>query len=123
MSLRKRGLRLLIHPWVLGDFLEYNDFLEACEEAVAGLGLEGEIQVASFHPRYQFAGTDAGDVENCTNRSPFPMLHLLRESSIEQALAGMADPASIYERNIRTLRALGWAGWHALGTGAADSDQ
>jgi len=105
---------LLIHPWALADFIEYNDFLEVCEAAVADLGLEGELQVASFHPRYQFAGTQASDIENCTNRSPYPMLHLLRESSIERALASVADPDEIYRRNIRTLRELGHAGWRKL---------
>ena len=105
---------LLIHPWVLNDFIEFNDFLQICDETVANLGLEGEIQVASFHPRYQFAGTESGDVENHTNHSPYPTLHLLREASIERALAGIADPQSIYEKNIVTMRELGEAGWQAL---------
>jgi uncharacterized protein len=105
---------LLIHPWVLTDFVEYNDFLEVCEAAVADLGLEGELQIASFHPHYQFAGTEASDIDNFTNRSPYPTLHLLREASIERALAAIPDPAEIYRRNVRTLRALGLAGWQAL---------
>jgi uncharacterized protein len=105
---------LLIHPWVLGDFIEYNDFLEVCEAAIADMGLEGELQVASFHPRYQFAGTQPGDVENHTNRSPYPMLHVLREASIERAIAAVPDTAEIYRRNIRTLRALGLEGWQRL---------
>ncbi len=105
---------LLIHPWVLGDFIEYNEFLDACDEAVVDLGLEGELQVASFHPQYQFAGTQAEDIENYTNRSPYPMLHLLREASIERAIAAVADPDEIYRRNIRTLRELGHAGWRRL---------
>ncbi len=105
---------LLIHPWALNDFLEFNDFLDACEGAIRDAGLEGDIQVASFHPQYQFAGTSAGDIENYTNRSPYPTLHLLREASIERALAGMPDPAVIYEHNILKLRALGLAGWNAL---------
>ena len=105
---------LLVHPWVLKDFLEFNDFLQVAEAAVAELGLQGEIQVASFHPGYQFAGTQADDVENCTNRSPFPILHLLREASIERALASFPDPASIYERNIETMQRLGWEGWERL---------
>ena len=78
---------LLIHPQVLTDFREYNDFLAACDAAVAELGFEGELQVASFHPRYQFAGTCAHDIENYTNRSPYPMLHLLREASVARAVA------------------------------------
>lgn len=108
---------LLIHPWVLGDFIEYNDFLEACEAAIVDLGLEGELQVASFHPQYQFAGTQPEDIENYTNRSPYPMLHLLRESSIERAISAVPDTDEIYRRNIRTLRELGLAGWQRLWRG------
>ena len=104
---------LLIHPWVLNDFAEYNEFLEVCDAAVAQLGLEGELQVASFHPHYQFADTTPQDVENCTNRSPFPMLHLLREASVSLAAEAM-DTDEIYQRNIRTLRKLGQAGWMNL---------
>ena len=107
---------LLIHPWVLDDFIEFNDFLSVCDDAVADLGLEGELQVASFHPRFQFAGTDVDDVENCTNRSPYPVLHVLREASVERVLAGMPNPESIYENNIVRLRDLGPAGWAALWT-------
>lgn len=105
---------LLIHPWVLADFIEYNDFLEVCEATIAELDLEGELQVASFHPQYQFAGTQPEDIENCTNRSPYPMLHLLREASIERAVAALPDTDAIYRRNIRTLRDLGHAGWQRL---------
>lgn len=107
---------LLIHPWVLNDFAEFNDFLEICDAAVAELGFEGEIQVASFHPQYQFAGTRAEDIGNYTNRSPHPTLHLLREESVERALAGVADPDAIYENNIVRLQALGHDGWRALMT-------
>jgi hypothetical protein len=105
---------LLIHPWALNDFIEFNDFLQICDDTVAALDLEGEIQVASFHPQYQFAGTRADDIENHTNRSPYPILHLLRESSVERVLAAFPDPDSIYENNILRLRALGTAGWRAL---------
>jgi hypothetical protein len=105
---------LLIHPWVLADFVEYNDFLEVCEAAIVELGLEGELQVASFHPRYQFEGTDSEDIENYTNRSPYPMLHLLREASIERAIAAVPDIDEVYRRNIRTLRGLGIEGWQRL---------
>ena len=105
---------LLIHPWVLADFIEYNDFLGVCEATIVELGLEGELQVASFHPQYQFAGTQSEDIENYTNRSPYPMLHLLREASIERAIAALPDTAEIYRRNIRTLRDLGHAGWQRL---------
>ncbi|MEA3151984.1 MAG: uncharacterized protein QOD56_2923 [Gammaproteobacteria bacterium] len=105
---------LLIHPWVLNDFIEFNDFLQICDAAVADLGLEGEIQVASFHPEYQFAGTQADDIENHTNRSPYPTLHLLREASVERALEAVPNPDSIYENNILRLRELGPEGWRAL---------
>jgi hypothetical protein len=109
-----RETTLLIHPWVLADFTEYNDFLEVCDATVAELNLEGELQVASFHPQYQFAETQPDDIENYTNRSPYPMLHLLREASVERAVAAVGDPEEIYRRNIRTLRALGHAGWLRL---------
>lgn len=106
---------LLVHPGVLGDFLDYNDFLESADAAVADLGLEGEIQIASFHPHYQFAGTRPEDVENCSNRSPYPTLHLLREASIARAVAVFPDASLIFERNIETLRRLGHDGWRRLG--------
>jgi hypothetical protein len=105
---------LLIHPWVLGDFIEYNDFLDVCDTTLAELGLEGELQVASFHPQYQFAGTGSQDIENYTNRSPYPMLQVLREASIERAIAAVPDTEEIYRRNIRTLRDLGLDGWRRL---------
>jgi hypothetical protein len=105
---------LLIHPWVLTDFMEYNSFLAVCDASVAELGLEGELQVASFHPQYQFQGSHPEDIENYTNRSPYPMLHLLREASVERAVAAVGDTEEIYLRNMRTLRALGHAGWQRL---------
>jgi hypothetical protein len=107
---------LLIHPWVLADFIEYNDFLGICDEVVAELGLEGVLQVASFHPQYQFAGSQPDDIENCTNRSPHPILHLLREASVERAVAAVGDAEEIYRRNMRTLRSLGRDGWLRLWT-------
>jgi uncharacterized protein len=110
----RRETTLFIHPWVLTDFIEYNDFLEVCDATVEDLGLEGELQVASFHPRYQFADTQPEDIENYTNRSPYPMLHLLREASVERAIAAAGDPEEIYRRNIRTLRKLGHSGWQRL---------
>jgi hypothetical protein len=109
-----RETTLLIHPWVLADFMEYNDFLEVCDSTVAELNLEGELQVASFHPRYQFAESQPDDIENYTNRSPYPTLHLLREVSVERAVEAVGDTTEIYRRNIRTLRALGHAGWQRL---------
>jgi uncharacterized protein len=105
---------LLIHPRVLGDFIEYNQFLGDVEAALRRLKLSGELQIASFHPQYQFADTGPDDIENYTNRSPYPMLHLLREASIEHAVAAIADPAEIYRRNIETLRRLGYAGWRRI---------
>ena len=105
---------LLIHPHVFTDFLDYNDFLDECDAAVAGLGLEGELQVASFHPLYQFAGTGAQDMENYTNRSPYPMLHLLRESSSERVVANYPDIDDIGPRNMATMRRLGHEGWRQL---------
>ena len=105
---------LLIHPLVLNNFLEYNDFLGVCDAAVSDMDLEGELQVASFHPQYQFAGTQPEDIDNYTNRSPYPMLHLLREASVARAIAAVGDTEEIYRRNIRTLRELGHAGWQRL---------
>lgn len=112
---------LLIHPQVLGDFLDYNDFLELADTLVEELGLDGVLQVASFHPQYQFAGTEPDDVTNCSNRSPYPTLHLLRESSVERAVAAHPDTEQIYRDNIRTLRQLGREGWARLNVGAPKS--
>ena len=105
---------LLIHPRVLQDFADYNDFLDVADAVLESLELDGELQVASFHPDYRFEGEDEDDVSNCSNRSPFPTLHLLREESIERAVAAFPDAATIYEKNIETLRRLGWDGWRAL---------
>ena len=105
---------LLVHPGVLQDFLDYNDFLEAADTLVGELGLEGVLQVASFHPQYQFAGSHPDDIENFTNRSPYPTLHLLREDSVSRAVAAYPDPGVIVERNIDTLRTLGREGWDKL---------
>ena len=105
---------LLIHPGVMTDFAEYNDFLEIVDATVEELDLDGILQVASFHPDYQFEGTAPGDVENATNRSPYPTLHLLREDSIDRAVAAFPDAEAIYETNIDTLQRLGAAGWGQL---------
>ncbi len=107
---------LLIHPKVLNDFLDYNDFLEIADAAVGELDLDGELQVASFHPDYQFADSGPQDIENFSNRAPYPTLHLLRESSIDQAVAAFPDAANIYEHNMETLRKLGIEGWKKLWT-------
>lgn len=106
---------LLIAPNLLADFLEFNDFLFDCEGVLNALSLAGELQVADFHPRYQFGGTDVDDVSNCTNRAPYPTLHLLRESSIDRAVETYPDAAQIFERNIEVLQKLGADGWAKLG--------
>jgi hypothetical protein len=105
---------LLIHPNALRDFHDYNDFLEIADEALAVLGLEGHVQIASFHPDYQFADTEADDVGNATNRSPYPMLHLLREESIARAVESFGDTDVISVANIATLKKLGHDGLAAL---------
>lgn len=105
---------LLVHPTLLPDFLDFNDFLQLAEAAVAEHGLEGVIQIAGFHPAFQFADTAPDDIGNYTSRAPFPTLHLLREASIAKAVAAFPEAETIYERNIETLKALGHAGWDAL---------
>lgn len=105
---------LLIHPYALNDFLQYNEFLDECDALLTRLELDGELQIASFHPAYQFAGTAAQDIENYTNRSPYPMLHLLREASITRAAATFPGIAEIGATNIQTLRRLGHDGWRRL---------
>jgi uncharacterized protein len=105
---------LLIHPHTLLGFLDYNDFLSVADAAVDELDLAGELQVASFHPEYQFAGNAPDDMANYCNRSPHPMLHLLRESSVDRAVAVFPDASLIYEKNIATLRTLGQTGIQRL---------
>ena len=105
---------LLIHPGVLNDFLDFNDFLEVADAALEELGLEGVLQVASFHPQFQFADTAGDDVSNATNRSPYPTLHLIREASIDRAVAAFPEAEAIFEANIEKLESLGAEGWAAL---------
>lgn len=105
---------LLIHPEVLTDFLDYTDFLDLADAALLELNLDGVLQIASFHPQYQFAGTQESAIENHTNRSPYPMLHLLREASIEAAMKNFDGAEAIVERNIATLQQLGLEGWRKL---------
>ncbi len=105
---------LLVHPQAMVDFLDYNQFLEAADAAVETLGYAGVLQVASFHPQYQFAGTSADDITNASNRSPHPTLHLLRESSIDRAVQAFGETDEIYRSNLRTLQALGPGGWAAV---------
>lgn len=108
---------LLMHPQVLTDFLAYNDFLALADAKVGALGLGGEIQIASFHPDYRFADTGADDIENFTNRSPYPTLHLLRESSIDRAVDAFPEAEMIYEKNMEMLRRLGRDDWERLKIG------
>lgn len=105
---------LLVHPGVLRRFADYNDFLGVADAALSALGHDSVLQIASFHPDYRFAGSAADDPANATNRSPWPMLQLLREASVDRAVAAFPDPAAIYDANRRRLRALGAAGWAAL---------
>lgn len=100
---------LLIHPGVLNDFANYNMFLVECDQTISKLDFEGAIQVASFHPQYQFEGTQMDDVTNYTNRSPYPTLHLLREESVTRAVESFPNVESIYKKNITTLEKLGTA--------------
>jgi hypothetical protein len=107
---------LLIHPHVLTDFLDYNDFLDVVDATLEELDYDGVIQVASFHPQYQFADTDIDDVTNATNRSPYPTLHLLREASIDKAVEAFPEAEKIFDANMQTLKKLGSDGWTALQT-------
>jgi uncharacterized protein len=105
---------VLVHPHVLQDFLDFNDFLDVAEAALEHLQLDGVLQIASFHPQFQFAGTAPDDMGNFSNRAPFPTLHLLREDSVEKAVAAFPEAQSIFERNIQTLDELGLTGWQKL---------
>ena len=105
---------LLIHPKVLTDFYDYNEFLDVADAALEELGLDGVLQVASFHPDYQFADTDKNDIGNYTNRSPYPTLHLLREDSIDRAVEAFPEASEIFEKNIETMDKLGHEGWDKL---------
>ncbi|HSW20099.1 MAG TPA: DUF1415 domain-containing protein [Ramlibacter sp.] len=110
----ERDTTLLIAPQALPDFFEFHAFTEQAERMLAGRGFEGVLQLASFHPAFQFAGTEPDDITNATNRAPHPTLHLLREASIDKAVAAFPDASAIYEANIETLRRLGPEGWQAL---------
>lgn len=110
---------LLIHPFALTDFEDYNEFLDVADAAVEDMRLDGELQVASFHPDYQFADTDANDISNYTNRAPYPILHLLREDSIARAVEAFPEAEAIFEKNIDTMEKLGHDGWDKLDVGPA----
>jgi uncharacterized protein len=117
LDAKGRDTTLLIAPWCLQDFMDYNDFLDLADRALVELELDGVLQIASLHPRYQFADTQPDDVTNYTNRSPYPTLHLLREDSIDRAVDAFPNPESIFETNMKTLQTLGVAGWQALQVG------
>lgn len=106
---------LLIHPTLFPDFLDFNDVHQIADEAVVEHELDGVIQIASFHPEYQFEGTEPDDITNYTNRAPFPTLHLIREESLDKAVEAFPEAEMIFERNIETMKKLGLAGWLALG--------
>lgn len=118
ISPEKRDTTLLIAPACFPDFLDFNDFLELADQLLNALDLEGILQIASFHPAFQFGGTTVDDVTNCTNRAPYPTLHLLREDSIDRAVAAFPEAETIYERNMQVLEEMGAEGWQALDVGA-----
>lgn len=110
-----RDTTLLMAPDCLVSFLDFNDFVAQAEQLLGSLGLEGELQIAAFHPQYRFAGTSHDDIGNYTNRAPYPTLHVLRETSVDKAVAAFPEADVIFEHNIETLRHLGRGGWDALG--------
>lgn len=114
----KRDTTLLMAPRCMENFLDFNDFLELADELIDVLDLGGILQIASFHPQFQFAGTDADDITNATNRAPYPTLHLLREESIDAAVTAFPEAESIFERSMETLEKLGTQGWQTLDVGA-----
>ena len=116
----ERDTSLLMAPDCMADFLDFNDFLAEADEALVDLELDGILQIASLHPDYQFAGTRPDDVTNFTNRSPYPTLHLLREDSIDRAVAAFPEAEAIFERNMQTMEQLGSEGWAALGVGRSE---
>lgn len=126
----QRDTTLLMAPGCLEDFLDFNDFLGDADALLDELDLQGVLQIASFHPKYQFAGTLPDDITNHSNRAPYPTLHLLRETSIDRAVEAYPEAATIYERNMQVLQQLGVTGWNALGIvrsvspdpGSADSE-
>jgi len=111
----QRDTTLLVLPLCFADFLDFNDFLAQADAVLKELRLQGELQIASFHPQFQFAGTDADDISNYTNRAPYPALHLLREASIDRAVEAFPEAEAIYEKNMQVLEQLGHVGWNDLG--------
>ena len=121
LTASERDTTLLIAPHALGDFLDFNDFTARAERRMKKAGFEGTLQLASFHPRFQFAGSNVNEIANATNRAPYPTLHLLREESIDRAVEAFPDADAIFGRNIETLEALGAEGWKALDVGPGGS--
>ena len=119
ISPEKRDTTLLIAPHCLHDFLDFNDFLALADDLVEAMDLGGILQVAAFHPQFQFDGTELDDVTNATNRAPYPTLHLLREDSIDRAVQAYPEAEAIYERNMQVLEQLGMPGWQALDVGVS----
>lgn len=119
----ERDTTLLMAPHTLADFLDFNDFTARAERRLARAGFEGTLQLASFHPRFQFGGTEPDDIGNATNRAPYPTLHLLREESIDRAVEAFPEAEAIFERNIETLESLGHAGWAALSVGVGGASR
>lgn len=113
----ERDTTLLIAPNTLADFLDFNDFTARAERRLAREGFEGQFQLASFHPRFQFAGTEPDDITNASNRAPYPTLHLLREDSVSRAVEAFPDAQAIFGRNMQILQQLGTEGWAALDVG------
>ncbi len=118
VSSEETDTTLLIHPYVLGNFDDFTDFLDLVDVTVRMQGLSGILQVANFHPDYCFSDAEPEDIGNYTNRSPFPTLHLIREESLDRAVRAFPEAATIYERNIETMERLGLDGWQALDVGA-----
>ncbi len=106
---------LLVHASLFDDFFIFNDMLDIVDDMIVEHGVEGVWQIAPFHPRFQFEGTDENDIGNYTNRSPYPTLHFIREDGIADAMKNFPDAATIFERNIEKLQAMGHEGWDALG--------
>ena len=118
-----RETTLLIVSSGFADFLDFNDFLDPAEALLDELGLEGVLQIASFHPRFCFAGADEDDIGNATNRSPYPTLHLIREESIDRAVQAFPEAEAIFDANIQTMEKLGAEGWAALQASASRPDR
>jgi uncharacterized protein len=114
---------LLMAPDGFAEFLDFNDMLQRADQLLVDLDLDGVLQIASLHPNYQFADTEADDISNCTNRSPYPTLHLLREDSVERAVAAFPQPEAIFETNMHTMQRLGPQGWAALAVHASPTPE